>query len=130
VNAIAPSPANRNNKKAVKILRNLSQDLLRVKPELSTPSTWLLRCLVESHFTAPLPRDWYKTIHCTLTDIKLCTQQSNHRTHTFVAFNGIRPLSPNQEHFTLEDLSVFTGELLLYIEKFFLSGNLLDSTHI
>ena len=105
------------NKKAVKILRNLCYDVSREQPETPIPSTWLIRCLVNSHFTETALSDWHQSLLCTLTYVKQCAHSTQGLQASFVEIDGIKPLFPNSENFTLEHLKLFVSNLLSHLNK-------------
>lgn len=102
-------------KKATRILRDLAKDLSRKQTQTLTPSTWLLKCLIHSHFCTQPNTNWQITMSWTLTNIAQCATLQNHMEDSFVELDGVTSLFPNSEGFSLEDTRVFATTLLTYL---------------
>ncbi|WP_086933539.1 hypothetical protein [Agarilytica rhodophyticola] len=108
---------NRELKKASRIFFHLSKDIRRQQTHIKIPSSWLLKCLIHSHFCIQPNNDWRTIVSWTLCHIIQCATKHNHMETSFVELDGITPLFPNSENFSLEDTKVFATALLVFLKN-------------
>jgi len=115
---LVSSENNLRLKKATKIIRDLARDVQK-DPSTATviPSTWLIRCLVKSHFCDIPNANWRLSAYWTLQYIAQCSSLHNPMHTTFVELDGVTPLYPNSEAFTIAHTYRFAITLLRYLEK-------------
>ncbi len=108
-------PSGLEVKQTVRIIKDLARDIEANSPKIKTPSSWLLRNIVQSHYCTMTDVDWRTTTAWTLTHIALSTSPTRRRKNRFIEASSRKALFPNAENFSLGDLHQFSTTLLDYL---------------
>ncbi len=112
---LAP-PNPRQIKQCLRLFRSLTQDIQRQQPQIKTPATWLLKSLLETHYSSAPDYDWRATITATLRNILHTTSPlKRHQYRALVEAHG-SPALTSKEHTSIADINIFANALLALLE--------------
>jgi len=120
------TPNNPWLKRVTKILRHLRDDLARLHPSETMPSTWMIKCLLASTPKMEFNKQevnqltigdeqWDKSLLDIIRNLETRTQLKENRQQTFFELDGKTPLFPNEDVFTLDQANRFFCLALEYL---------------
>lgn len=108
--------SNLEKKKIIKIVRHLRDDLSRIFPNELMPSSWIIRCLVDSCYTESQDPGWQTSVLHILRSISENTASRYGVNTVFFQEDGATPLFPNKENFTPSHAHTFANLAHKYLK--------------
>ena len=110
-------------KLAVKVLRDLRDDIATVYPFSRLPNTWVIRCMVASCFDPRCDhQDWLNSVRSVLKTIEKYSCADERCEDLFFEVDGITPLFSNPKinktpNFSINDAHQFAVLALAHLSK-------------
>ncbi|WNO10163.1 hypothetical protein [Teredinibacter sp. KSP-S5-2] len=108
--------SNLDKKKIIKIVRHLRDDLSRIFPNELMPSSWIIRCLIESCYTESHGLSWQASVLHILRSVSENTASRYGVNTVFFQEDGVTPLFPNKEDFSPSHAHTFANLAHKYLK--------------
>lgn len=114
------SLSTQHQKQLLKTLRFLRDDLQTRHPEMSLPSTWLLKNIIRSsQSTTYRPHKWQSDLYKLFNDLEVMIALEKNEAPQFYRESTTERLFSSENDFSLDDLAQFIHTAKLYLQAIY-----------